>query len=79
MGDSAITETFGIGGAAMIAAPGVTRFVGAGGMEAAKSVSEEMAEIYLERNMQLQIPGWDFQGPVWDWISAAWSRPELRR
>lgn len=62
MGDSAITETFGIGGAAMIAAPGVTRFVGAGGMEAAKSVSEEMAEIYLERNMQLQIPGWDFQG-----------------
>lgn len=49
-------------GAAMIAAPGVTRFVGAGGMEAAKSVSEEMAEIFLERNMQLQIPGWDFQG-----------------
>lgn len=62
MGDSAITETFGIGGAAMIAAPGVTRFVGAGGMEAARAVSEEMAEIFLERNMQLQIPGWDFQG-----------------
>lgn len=55
MGDSAITETFGIGGAAMIAAPGVTRFVGAGGMEAARAVSEEMAEIFLERNMQLQI------------------------
>ncbi|STJ45379.1 protein, C-ter fragment, truncated protein [Escherichia coli] len=47
MGDSAITETFGIGGAAMIAAPGVTRFVGAGGMEAARAVSEEMAEITL--------------------------------
>ena len=47
---------------AYIAAPGVTRFVGAGGMEAARAVSEEMAEIYLERNMQLQIPGWDFQG-----------------
>lgn len=62
MGDSAITETFGIGGAAMIAAPGVTRFVGAGGMDAARSVSEEMAEIFLERNMQLPIPGWDFQG-----------------
>ncbi len=62
MGDSAITETFGIGGAAMIAAPGVTRFVGASGMEAARAVSEEMAEIYLERNMQLQIPSWDFQG-----------------
>ncbi|MNC00394.1 hypothetical protein D3C75_477210 [compost metagenome] len=62
MGDSAITETFGIGGAAMIAAPGVTRFVGAGGMDAAQNVSEEMAEIFLERNMQLTIPGWDFQG-----------------
>ena len=31
IGDSAITETFGVGGMAMIAAPGVTRFVGAGG------------------------------------------------
>lgn len=62
MGDSAITETFGVGGAAMIAAPGVTRFVGAGGMDAAITVSEEMAEIFLERNMMLQIPGWDFQG-----------------
>ena len=29
MGDSAITETFGVGGMAMIAAPAVTRFVGA--------------------------------------------------
>lgn len=62
MGDSAITEAFGIGGAAMIAAPGVTRFVGAGGMDAAQSVSDEMAEIYLDRNSQLAIPGWDFQG-----------------
>lgn len=79
MGDSAITETFGIGGAAMIAAPGVTRFVGAGGMEAAKSVSEEMAEIFLERNMQLQVPGWDFGAPVWGWIFAGWWKPGLRR
>lgn len=63
IGDSAITETFGIGGAAMVAAPGVTRFVGAaGGMTAATEISEEMAEIFLERNMMLQIPTWDFQG-----------------
>ena len=63
IGDSAITETFGIGGAAMVAAPGVTRFVGAsGGMDAAREVTEEMAEIYLARNMMLQIPTWDFQG-----------------
>lgn len=63
IGDSAITETFGVGGAAMVAAPGVTRFVGAaGGMEAAREISDEMSEIYLERNMMLQIPTWDFQG-----------------
>ena len=62
IGDSAITETFGIGGAAMVAAPGVTRFVGAGGTDAAFEVSEEMSEIYLEHNMLLQIPTWNFQG-----------------
>jgi hypothetical protein len=62
IGDSAITETFGIGGAAMIAAPGVTRFVGAGGMDAAQETSEEMSEIYLQHNPLLQIPSWNFQG-----------------
>jgi hypothetical protein len=62
IGDSAITETLGIGGAAMIAAPGVTRFVGAGGMDAALETSEEMTEIYLDHNPMLQIPSWNFQG-----------------
>ncbi|GDX07439.1 DUF1116 domain-containing protein [Buttiauxella sp. A111] len=62
IGDSAITETLGIGGAAMIAAPGVTRFVGAGGMEAALETSEEMTEIYLDHNPLLQIPSWNFKG-----------------
>lgn len=62
IGDSAITETLGIGGAAMIAAPGVTRFVGAGGMGAALETSEEMAEIYLTNNPLFQIPSWDFKG-----------------
>ena len=62
IGDSAITETLGIGGAAMIAAPGVTRFVGAGGMGAALETSEEMAEIYLANNPLFQIPSWDFKG-----------------
>ncbi len=64
IGDSAITETFGVGGCAMLAAPGVTRFVGAGGFEAALDVTEEMSEIYLEHNMMLQIPTWDFQGAL---------------
>jgi hypothetical protein len=60
-GDSAITETLGIGGAAMIAAPGVTRFVGAGGFADALEVSEEMREIYVDSNPMFQIPTWDFQ------------------
>lgn len=62
VGDSAITETLGIGAAAMIAAPGVTRFVGAGGFSDALDVSEEMREIYAESNLLFQIPTWDFQG-----------------
>ncbi|PSW19838.1 DUF1116 domain-containing protein [Photobacterium sanctipauli] len=62
IGDSAITETYGIGGAAMIAAPGVTRFVGVGGVDVAEEISEEMAEIYAEKNTVLQIPSWNFQG-----------------
>lgn len=62
IGDSAITETYGIGGAAMVAAPGVTRFVGVGGVDVALEVSEEMSEIYLDRNTMLQIPSWNFQG-----------------
>lgn len=62
IGDSAITEALGIGGAAMIAAPGVTRFVGAGGFDAALDTSEEMSEIYLDNNDMLQIPTWDFKG-----------------
>ena len=62
IGDSAITETYGIGGAAMVAAPGVTRFVGVGGVDVALDVSEEMAEIYISQNNLLQIPSWNFQG-----------------
>lgn len=62
IGDSAITETLGVGGAAMIAAPGVTRFVGAGGFADALEISEEMREIYADVNPLFQIPTWDFQG-----------------
>lgn len=62
MGDSAITETFGVGGMAMIAAPAVTRFVGAGGYEDARDTSEEMMEICIGRNPNFTIPTWSFQG-----------------
>lgn len=62
MGDSAITETFGVGGMAMIAAPGVTRFVGAGGFKDALNTSNDMMEICIDRNSNFTIPTWDFQG-----------------
>lgn len=62
IGDSAITETIGVGGMAMIAAPGVTRFVGAGGFQDALSTSNEMAEICVDQNSNWTIPTWDFQG-----------------
>ncbi|WP_434778258.1 DUF1116 domain-containing protein [Neisseria sp. Ec49-e6-T10] len=62
IGDSAITETFGVGGMTMIAAPGVTRFVGAGGFDDALEISNEMAEICLSQNPALSIPTWNFRG-----------------
>ncbi len=62
MGDSAITETFGVGGMAMIAAPAVTRFVGAGGYEDALATSNEMMEIVIDRNPNFTVPTWNFQG-----------------
>ena len=61
IGDSAITETLGIGAVAMIAAPGVTRFIGAGGFADALEISEEMREIFVDTNPLFQIPTWDFQ------------------
>ena len=60
MGDSAITETLGVGGMAMIAAPAVTRFVG--GYEDALRTSTEMTEITIDRNPNFIIPNWNFQG-----------------
>ncbi len=62
MGDSAITEAFGVGAMAMIAAPGVTRFVGAGGFGDALSISNDMAEICIDHNPNFSIPCWDFKG-----------------
>lgn len=62
IGDSAITETVGVGGMTMIAAPGVTRFVGAGGFKDALKISDEMAEICTIHNPNFAIPTWDFKG-----------------
>jgi hypothetical protein len=62
MGDSAITETFGVGGMAMIAAPAVTRFVGTGGFYDALNTSNEMLEICVSQNKNITVPTWNFQG-----------------
>ncbi len=62
IGDSAITETVGVGGMTMIAAPGVTRFVGAGGFKDALKVSDEMSEICIMHNPNFTIPTWNFKG-----------------
>ncbi|GAB6110168.1 bifunctional FdrA/YlbE family protein [Fusibacter bizertensis] len=62
IGDSAITETVGVGGMAMIAAPGVTRFVGAGGFADALAISNEMSQICVSHNSNFSIPTWDFKG-----------------
>ncbi|MGI2269418.1 DUF1116 domain-containing protein [Staphylococcus cohnii] len=62
IGDSAITETIGVGGMAMIAAPAVTRFVGTGGFDDALDISNEMTEICIGENPNFAIPTWNFKG-----------------
>jgi Protein of unknown function (DUF1116) len=62
MGDSAIVETIGLGGAAMAAAPAVARFVGAGGMTEACAVTDEIAQISLAAHPLFRIPSLDDLG-----------------
>ena len=62
IGDSAITETVGVGGMAMVAAPGVTRFVGAGGFEDALRVANGMGGVCISHQPNFTIPTWDFKG-----------------
>ncbi len=63
IGDSAITETIGVGAMATIAAPAVTRFVGSGGgYSDALRISEEMNRICFSNHSNWNIPNWDFRG-----------------
>lgn len=62
IGDSAICETVGVGATAMIAAPGVTRFIGAGGFDDAVEISNRLDKIYLDNNSNWSIPTWNFKG-----------------
>eukprot|EP00941_MAST-03F_sp_MAST-3F-sp1_P002359 g2359.t1 len=61
MGDSSITETYGIGGAAMAASPAIVKFVG-GNAKEALSHTRQMHQIYLQKNKNFSIPSIDFQG-----------------
>jgi len=62
IGDSAITETVGLGGLCMAAAPAVVAYVGAGGFADALAITREMLEIAVAQNPDFAIPALDFAG-----------------
>jgi hypothetical protein len=59
IGDSAITETYGIGGFAMGGAPAIVQFVG-GTVADALTYSKQMHFITVGKHIQMQIPSLDF-------------------
>jgi hypothetical protein len=61
LGDSAITETAGLGGFAMAAAPAIVKFVG-GSAQDALANTLSMTHITLKRNGAFTLPALDFAG-----------------
>jgi hypothetical protein len=61
LGDSAITETAGLGGFAMAAAPAIVQFVGGTASDAVANTFE-MTHVTLGRNGALTLPALDFTG-----------------
>jgi hypothetical protein len=61
IGDSAITETVGLGGFAMAGAPAIVRFVG-GSVADAHRATSEMYEITVAENPAYALPVLDFRG-----------------
>ncbi|HNN37236.1 MAG TPA: DUF1116 domain-containing protein, partial [Pseudomonadales bacterium] len=61
LGDSAITETAGLGGFAMAAAPAIVQFVGGTAADASAN-SRRMLEITLGSNPAFSLPPLDFAG-----------------
>lgn len=61
IGDSAITETGGLGGFAIAAAPAIVQFVG-GNAADALLYTESMYEICFGESVKYQIPALDFRG-----------------
>jgi hypothetical protein len=61
IGDSAITETFGMGGFALAAAPAIVQFIG-GTYQDGVNITNEMYEITAMENSNLKIPTMNFRG-----------------
>lgn len=61
IGDSAITETFGLGGFAMAAAPAIVSLVG-GSVNDAMNFTRTMGTITTDENPNITIPALDFLG-----------------
>jgi hypothetical protein len=61
IGDSAIMETYGVGGFSMAAAPAIVRFVG-GTVPDALATTERMYQVTLAENPAMQIPILGFRG-----------------
>lgn len=62
IGDSAICETFGIGGFTMGSAPAVVRFVGASSVREAMDYTNDMGEITVGTSPHYIMPTMDFAG-----------------
>lgn len=61
IGDSAILELAGLGGAAAAGSPAVAGFLG-GGLAEAVAVTEEMAAICAGESTRFKLPTWDYRG-----------------
>lgn len=61
IGDSSITETFGMGGFALAAAPAIVQFIG-GTYDDGVKITQEMYEITATENRNFKIPTLNFKG-----------------
>lgn len=62
IGDSAIMETYGLGGFAMVAGPAIVKILGAGTYQDAMNYTLEMYDITLSESRDYTIPNLEFRG-----------------
>lgn len=61
IGDSAVLELVGLGGAAAAGSPAVAGFLG-GSMAGARAVTEDMADTCVSHSSRFTLPTWDYRG-----------------